>query len=217
MNKISSQDRAALIRLASSLPKGSLEKRAILGSLRKGAQVDVDLLPTPKGTSWIEWNRPGQPKELILHRGYDGNLGSPLGRIVLKTTWQAYTKGVRGPISLGQRKPQFAAAEVVLELAAKGIVSTVGAEKQLAEFERLGNRPEIDIENFPTPAGCSWQLLKNNVVVLRQGSVMLGKIVKARSWQAWVEGEDSTISLGSEEPAEAAKELVDELVAQGVI
>ena len=217
MNKISSSDRSALIRLASSLPKGSPEKRAVLASLRKVAWIDTDLLPTPKGTSWIEWNRPGQPKELILHRGYDGNLGSPLGKIVLKTTWQAYTKGVRGPISLGQRKPQFAAAEVVLELAAKGIVSTVGAEKQLAEFERLGNRPEIDIENFPTPAGCAWELLKNNVVVLRQGSVMLGKIQKAYSWQAFVEGDDGTISLGSEEPEEAAKELVEELVYRGVV
>jgi len=118
---------------------------------------------------------------------------------------------------LGQRKPQYAAAEVVLDLAAKRIVSTKGAEKQLAEFERLGNRPEIDIENFPTPAGCSWQLLTNNVVVLKQGSLMLGMIKKARSWQAWVEGDDTTISLGSEEPVEAAKELVDELVGRGFI
>ena len=39
MNKISSQDRAALIRLASSLPPGSEERKAILAALSQTAAV----------------------------------------------------------------------------------------------------------------------------------------------------------------------------------
>lgn len=214
---LSASERSALIRLASSLPKGSPEKRAVLENLRKVAFfVDPRLLPTPRGCSWVEWNRPGEPVEVVLTRGHYGQ-GKPLGKIVLKTTWQAYVTGLRSPVSSGHRKAQYAAAEVVLKLAEKGIISTEGAEKKLEEYERLRNRPEVDIEKLPTPAGCAWEILKNNEVVLKRGSVILGKIAKALSWQAFVEGDIGTISIGAEEPEEAAEELVEELVYRGVV
>jgi hypothetical protein len=53
MKKLSSEDRATLIRLASSLPKGSPEKKAILAGLSKTA--------TP---SWRE--RPATEDEFVL-------------------------------------------------------------------------------------------------------------------------------------------------------
>jgi len=43
MNKISKQDRIALIRLASSLPKGDENRRAILAGLKKASYKNVTL------------------------------------------------------------------------------------------------------------------------------------------------------------------------------
>ena len=52
MNKLSSQDRSSLIRLASSLPKGSKERRTILSGLKFASDVFIDF------ANFLKRNRP---------------------------------------------------------------------------------------------------------------------------------------------------------------
>jgi hypothetical protein len=83
MKKLSSEDRATLIRLASSLPKGSPEKKAILAGLAKtktGAEFGpfstLEALVTARAHEVGLWPKSQQGDMLIFERigsGYDDN------------------------------------------------------------------------------------------------------------------------------------------------
>ncbi len=57
MNKLSSQDRASLIKLASSLPTGSPERKAILAGLKKSAGGPVLVTAVVYGGKTIKYDK----------------------------------------------------------------------------------------------------------------------------------------------------------------
>lgn len=64
MNKLSSDDRSSLLRLASSLPKGDGARRAILAGLKKAAEGQPD--PKKKYDLYVAY---GQNEDEILKKG----------------------------------------------------------------------------------------------------------------------------------------------------
>ena len=87
MNKISAQDRSALIRLASSLPAGSPERRTILASLAK-LLLPQELRDTPpnvpnKGTDLNIWTYEQAGKFVAL--AFQGKASKPLFYEVYRT------------------------------------------------------------------------------------------------------------------------------------
>ena len=108
MNKISSADRSALIRLASSLPAGDPNRKVILAGLKK-AKESVDGLPVVDGGYFWEEVDGGFAlmKSSNDERGFiiDG------GR-----AWLSYVPGDESPIGRGQDSASDAAYQLMEHL-----------------------------------------------------------------------------------------------------
>jgi len=106
MNKLSSQDRSSLIRLASSLPAGDRIRKAILAGLKK-ADEGVDDLPKVSGHSWEETDGGFALMDGNEEKGFiiDG------GR-----SWLSYVPEDQDPIGRGQDSAAEAAYQLMEHL-----------------------------------------------------------------------------------------------------
>ena len=115
--KLTASDRKSLIRLASSLPKGSDERRAILSGLKKALDMDFPgtaFLGEPAASRWVSGARAlgrafgdwwvlksvyGLPSIAIRNRARD-------------TQWIVFTDTPKAPMASGKAKtPQQAATQ----------------------------------------------------------------------------------------------------------
>ena len=112
---LTATDRSALIRLASTLPKGSEERKAILAGLndfnmhgvpRRASWVKD--LPTPRGYSWYE-----EDQAVVLVDRNDEEVGSLANN---NGRWLHYTPDDQWPSGRGDDSAEDAAYSLLTEL-----------------------------------------------------------------------------------------------------
>jgi hypothetical protein len=116
MRKLGSNDRSALIKLASSLPSGSSERRAILAGLqqneplsRKFANSMSSLPNAPMGYKWEEVTDVWGDTAFTLY-----NRGKEVGTIAKQNrNWVTYVAGEEWPIGRGQNDMQGAGFQLL--------------------------------------------------------------------------------------------------------
>ena len=96
---LTASDRSSLIRLASSLPKGSPERKAILAGLKSKRRPRVaDLPDAPMGYEWKDVSDEWGDTAFTLY-SHDDEVGSVVDQ---GRNWVTYVAGEEWPIGRGQ-------------------------------------------------------------------------------------------------------------------